>query len=114
MVTSSSLGIEGVNLGNNFRGSFFFESKARTLIKMRVCKADVMYFWNVHMALFADDMVEVLDEYHQRSNHEGWNGHAKRHYELETGLHIVGLRAITRHVLWMLVTMHIVAIVRLQ
>jgi len=73
-----------------------------------------MHFRNAHMARLKQDSKEVLDEYHQRSNCEGLNGHAKVHFELEDRLHVVSLRAITRHVLWTLLAMHVVAMVRLQ
>jgi DNA-binding transcriptional regulator LsrR (DeoR family) len=42
------------------------------------------------------------------------NGHVKKHYGLEMRLILVGTRAVTRHVLWTLVAMHVVAMVRLQ
>ena len=50
----------------------------------------------------------------QRSNCEGVNGHVKVHYGLDTRLHFVGTGAITRHVLWTLIAVHVVAMVRLQ
>jgi hypothetical protein len=97
-----------------YRSNAPFEYKMRALVEAGEYEAVAMHFRNAYMARYAKDPEEVLDEYHQRSNCEGWNGHVKRHYELETGLHVVGVRAITRHVLWILVAMHVVAMVRLQ
>ena len=77
-------------------------------------EAVAMHHRNACLARHKRDSKEVLDEYHQRSNCEGLNGHAKVHFELEDGLHVVGLKAITRHVLWTLLAMHVVAMVRLQ
>lgn len=97
-----------------YRPSAPFEYKMRALVDAGEYEAVAMHFRNAYMARYAQDPEEVLDEYHQRSNCEGLNGHVKEHYGLETGLHVVGIRAITRHVLWTLVAMHVVAMVRLQ
>jgi hypothetical protein len=86
----------------------------RALVEAGEYEAVAMHFRNAYLARHKQDPTEVLDEYHQRSNCEGLNGHAKVHFELEERLHIVGLKAMTRHVLWTLLTMHIVAMVRLQ
>jgi hypothetical protein len=42
------------------------------------------------------------------------NGHLKEQYGLELALNEVRVRAITRHVLWMMLVAHIVAMERLQ
>jgi len=90
-----------------------FEYKMRALVEAGEYEAVAMHFRNAYLARHKQDSREV-DEYHQRSNCEGLNGHAKVHFELEDRLHVVGLRAITRHVLWTLLAMHVVAMVRLQ
>jgi len=40
--------------------------------------------------------------------------HLKKNHALEEGLNAVGERAMTRHLLWMLIVAHIVAMVRLK
>ena len=42
------------------------------------------------------------------------NGHVKDQWDLERTLNVVGMEAIRRHVLWTLVSAHVVAMVRLQ
>jgi hypothetical protein len=86
----------------------------KALVEAGDYEAVVMHYRNAYSARHKRDSKEVLDEYHQRSNCEGLNGHANVHFELEDGLHVVGLKAITRHVLWTLLAMHVVAMLRLQ
>jgi hypothetical protein len=86
----------------------------RALVEVGEYEAVAMDYQNAYLARHMRDPKEVLDEYHQRSNCEGLNGRAKVHFELEDRLLVVGFKAITRHVLWTLLAMHVVAMVRLQ
>ena len=90
------------------------EYKMRCLVRAGECEAVAMHFRNAYIARSKREPKAVLDEYHQRNNCEGVNGHVKEHYALEVGLNVVGTRAITRHVLWTLIAEHVVAMVRLQ
>ena len=97
-----------------YRANTPFEYKMRVLVEAGEYEAVAMHYRDAYLARHKRDPKEVLGEYHQRSNCEGLNGHAKVHFELEDRLHVVGLKAITRHVLWTLLAMHVVAMVRLQ
>ena len=50
----------------------------------------------------------------QEGNCEDMNEHVMEHYRLKTGLHVVGMTAIVRHVLCTIVAMYVLAMVRLQ
>jgi hypothetical protein len=97
-----------------YRSDASLEYKMRCLVQAGEYEAVAMHFRNAYIARSNREPKAVLDEYHQRNNCEGVNGHVKEHYALEVGLNVVGTRAITRHVLWTLIAEHVVAMVRLQ
>ena len=88
--------------------------KMRCLVKAGRYEAVAMHFRNAYMVEYEEAPYGLLDAYHVRNNIEGVNGHLKEHYGLEEALNVVGVRAITRHVLWTMLAAHIVAMVRLQ
>jgi len=88
--------------------------KMECLVRAGEYDAVAMHFRNAYIAMHEEAPAEALDEYHTRNNIEGENGHLKVHYALESGLNVVGERAITRHLLWTMVAAHVVAMVRLQ
>ncbi len=73
-----------------------------------------MRFRDAYMARYERDPEEVLDEYQKRSDCEDINGHVKEHYRLASGLLVVGMRVITRHMTWTQVVMHVVVMIRMQ
>jgi hypothetical protein len=88
--------------------------KMECLVRAGEYDAVAMHFRNAYIAMHEEAPAEALDEYHTRNNIEGENGHLKEHYALESGLNVVGERAITRHLLWTMIAAHVVAMVRLQ
>ena len=97
-----------------FQPSAPFEFKMRALDDVGDYEAVAMYFQNTYMARYMKDPKEILDKYYQWCNCESLNGHIKEHYMLETGFYIVGMRAITRRVLWIMVAMYVIAMVKPQ
>ena len=83
----------------------------RALVEAGEFEAAAAHFRDAYIARSKRDSKGVLDEYHQRSNCEGVNGHVKVHFGLDTRLHVVGKGAIARHVLWRFIAMQIVAMV---
>ncbi len=90
------------------------EHKMECLVRAGECEAVAMHFRNAYIAAYEEAPAEALDEYHVRNNIEGENGHLKEHFSLESGLNVVGERAVKRHVLWTMVAAQVVAMVRLQ
>jgi len=88
--------------------------KMRCLVKAGRYEAVAMHFRNAYMVEYEEAPDSVLDAYHARNNAEGVNGHIKDQWDLERTLNVVGMEAIKRHVLWALVSIHVVALVRLQ
>jgi len=88
--------------------------KMRCLIGAGKCEAVAMHFRNSYIARYEEAPDGVLDEYHARNNAEGVNGHMKDQWDLERTLNMVGMETIRRHVLWALVSAHVVTMVRLQ
>ena len=90
------------------------EYKMRCLVKAGKHEPVAMHFRNAYMAEYEEAPDSVLDDYHARNNAEGVNGHMKDQWDLERTLNVVGMDAVMRHVLWALVSAHVVALVRLQ
>ena len=90
------------------------EYKMRCLVMAGKHEPVAMHFRNAYMAEYEEAPDSVLDDYHARNNAEGVNGHMKDQWGLERTLNVVGMDAIMRHVLWALVSAHVVALVRLQ
>ena len=88
--------------------------KMRCLVKAGRYEAVAMHFRNAYMVEYEEAPDSVLDAYHARNNAEGVNGHIKDQWDLERTLNVVGMEAIKRHVLWALVSIHVVVLVRLQ
>ena len=97
-----------------YRNGATLEYKMRCLVEAGEYEAVAMHFRNAYMVEYDEAPDSLLDAYHVRNNSEGVNGHLKEHYGLEEALNVVGVRAITRHVLWTMLAAHIVAMVRLQ
>jgi hypothetical protein len=90
------------------------EYKMRCMVKAGKHEPVAMHFRNAYMAEYEEAPDSVLDDYHARNNAEGVNGHIKDQWDLERTLNVVGVEAVKRHVLWALVSAHVVALVRLQ
>jgi hypothetical protein len=89
------------------------EYKMRCLVKAGEHEPVTMHF-RYDTAKYMEIPDSLLDYQHARNNAEGVKGHMKDRWDLERTLNVVGMEGVKRHILWALVSAHVVALVRLQ